>query len=335
MSNNITNNDQNSNNTNNIKNIGMRTTFKKALNNTKERFLNFINKFYNITERNIQLGISHLKRGNISDAIFRFKFVDKFLDKDNKLANYWLGLCYLLNEKPEQATIYFAKAGDNDQLNFLEFTQNINAISSVPSVISSQRRNIKADDFIDKFDDEEINLPQLLVMQFNKNALDLPQEYDVLELGSNIGILGKELNQRLQGKFNLIGVESSSEMLDIYNDIYKEQSPYKKVHNVAVDQYLIRNDIKKDVIFSLDGFSYEVDLSNYLLIIYNLLNLGGYFTFAVRTCTQPKLSINLLEFSYPKDKIIEQLEEIGFKILSFDTFILENKNKYTIFACKK
>ncbi len=59
-------------------------------------------KCKNLRETNYNLGVMHLEKGNLSDAIFRFRFVKKFWP-DLFDTYYQLAYCLVLNQKPLEA----------------------------------------------------------------------------------------------------------------------------------------------------------------------------------------------------------------------------------------
>lgn len=59
-------------------------------------------KLRTLLETNYQLGLRHIERGNISDAIFRFKFIKRFWPHCYD-AYYQLAYCYLLDKRPYRA----------------------------------------------------------------------------------------------------------------------------------------------------------------------------------------------------------------------------------------
>ena len=54
-------------------------------------------KFKNLLDTNMQLGFKHIEKGNLSDAIFRFRFV-KFFWPDYSEASYYLAYCLALKK---------------------------------------------------------------------------------------------------------------------------------------------------------------------------------------------------------------------------------------------
>lgn len=59
-------------------------------------------KSKNLLETNYNLGLKHLEKGNLSDAIFRFKFIKKFWPHHLD-AHYQLAYCYFLKKNFPQS----------------------------------------------------------------------------------------------------------------------------------------------------------------------------------------------------------------------------------------
>jgi hypothetical protein len=142
-----------------------------------------------LTASNLQAGIYHLINGQYFDAIFRFKFIDKLLDPGNEAANYWLAWAYFLSNKDAKAINTLAKVEDELNNDLLEFIQDINNITTIPSSVITVHRSLIARWQMMQFVDEEIELPAILIANMIHVMKKLPEEYRVLELGSNIGLV--------------------------------------------------------------------------------------------------------------------------------------------------
>ncbi len=308
---------------------------KNQIQRLKNEFVALREKLKNVSDSNMKLGIFHLRSGNYRDAIFRFKLVEKYLDPNNKLACYWLGWVYFLKQDYKNSIINLIKARDEDEVNLLQFVKSIDNVQYVPVQIYALYRDIKASNFVDKIASDTYDIPKTLVLELNEAITSLPEEYYILELGSNVGILGYEINKRMQEKFYLTSTEVSSEMIDLQTSFYPDQELYDKVLQVPVDEYLLKTKQKYDIICSLDGFAFTSDLKAIFQNVFSVLNQDGYFAFAVRSTQKNSFSSALLEFSYDNKQVIGFLREIGFKVLSSKEFNLEIKNNYSIFVCKK
>ena len=85
------------------KNIGNFSEFlseKKEL--AEKEFYSIKEKSKNLVETNYKLGISHLEKGNLSDASFRFFIMTKFWPKFYE-AYYQLAYIAMLRDKPYKA----------------------------------------------------------------------------------------------------------------------------------------------------------------------------------------------------------------------------------------
>lgn len=68
----------------------------------KNEFFSIKNKCKNLRETNYALGLKHLQNGNLSEAIFRFRFIKKFWP-DLFDAHYQLAYCLALKNKSAEA----------------------------------------------------------------------------------------------------------------------------------------------------------------------------------------------------------------------------------------
>ncbi len=289
----------------------------------------------NLSASNIKLGIYHLKNGNLNDAIFRFKLVEKYLEPGNKIASYWLGWTYFLKNNFKNSIIYFTKAEDKDELNMLSFIKSIDTVTSLPTKINQTCRDLMAANFIDRFDDKNINIPKEMVIAVNEYIETIPEEYSILELGNNVGLLSSEIKKRMQDSFTLTVTELSTEMIDLQNLYFPDQALYDKIYQSTPDEFLQITQNKYDIIMSLEGVSYTSDPNQLYSKIFNALSPDGYFAFAVRIAQNNLLSNKYLDFAYNPDLVANELKKVGFSILSQKEIILENNNKYHIFVCKK
>ena len=292
-------------------------------------------KMGNLAESNLDLGVYHLRCRNYNDAIFRFKLVDRFLDPDNKLANYWLGWTYFMKQDYKKSIVCLTKAGEVDEIGLLSFVKSIDIVTSIPPEIHSMHLDVIAEIIVDKYVTEEENLIIELVSEFNNQAKDLPEEYSILELGANIGILGDEIHKRMQESYTLTGVEISDKMIELQPQCFPDSKPYDGVINSPIETFLEKEINLYDVVYSLDGFATNIDLKKIFTSVFSVLDTNGYFAFVVRTDKQNSLSAKLLEFAYSPQYIKDVFKETGFEILSVKDFSLEIKNNYSIFVCTK
>jgi len=73
-----------------------------------QEFFTIKDRISNLRETNYKLGLKHLENGNITDAIFRFRFINKVWP-DLLDAQYQLAYCLTLNNKPLEAKLVLKK----------------------------------------------------------------------------------------------------------------------------------------------------------------------------------------------------------------------------------
>lgn len=306
-----------------------------AVISVKNQFHQLKYNLNNLSASNLKLGIYHLKNGNLNDAIFRFKLVEKYLEPGNKVAAYWLGWTYFLKNDFKNSIIYFTKAEDKDELNMLSFIRSIDTVTALPTKINQTCRDLMAANFVDRFDDKNIDMPKEVILAVNEHIETIPEEYSILELGNNVGLLSSEIKKRMQDSFTLTVTELSTEMIELQNLYFPDQALYDKIYQSSPDEFLQNTQEKYDIIISLEGVSYISDPNQLYSKIFNALSPAGYFIFTARIAQNTLLSNKYLDFAYNSDLIVNELRKVGFSILAQKEIILENNNKYHIFVCKK
>ena len=74
----------------------------KKYNQGIEEFFSIKKKLKNLLETNYALGMKHLEKGNLSDAIFRFRFIKRFWPHHYQ-TYYQLAYCLFLDNNPQEA----------------------------------------------------------------------------------------------------------------------------------------------------------------------------------------------------------------------------------------
>lgn len=151
-------------------------------------------------------------------------------------------------KKYKKAIFYLEKGQNEDKIGLLKFIKEIDHISKVPSEIYSVYRGIITKDIVDKFFNKNLNLPRELIIKLIGAIDKLPEKYSILEIGSNIGFVGEEIEKRMQEGFSITGIESSAEMIKLQKQS-KRDKVYDKIINLPVENYLIdHKDEKYDII---------------------------------------------------------------------------------------
>ncbi|WP_425364109.1 methyltransferase domain-containing protein [Candidatus Tisiphia endosymbiont of Hybos culiciformis] len=300
-------------------------------------FINyFIDVKYKVThlkETNFNLGIDHLYKNNLNDAILRFKLVDKFFSTSDHQANYWLGWTYFLKNNYEKALYHLKKAFEADQVKLGIFLQTYNNLSDIPQQIWHQYRNLDVGGDYTKrfFGKNKVNLPYSFVSKIMSSITDLPDNYHILELGSNTGLVGGEIKKRFPDSFTLTGVENS----EIMNASALHMNIYDHVLEVSIPDFIKQNSNKYDVILSFNSLSFTKNLSDYFNNIYSIVDKLGYFAFCLPINNVTNLSLKRKEFIFAITDIKEALSKTKFTILSSEELVIEKNDKYYMVVCKK
>lgn len=285
---------------------------------------------------NLRLGKYHLFNKNINDAIFRFWLVEKIFDPDNPEACYYLGWCFMKKGNYEKALEYLEKAKDADKVNLEQFVKNIDSVQILPENIEAILRDILAEDFIDRFINKEEFVPTELINELNVYTVSLPEEYTVLELGSNIGLGGVEIRKKLPEEFNLIGVENSEIMSKLANSLKQDNGEeiYNEFFNVSIPKFLEQDHNYYNLIISLDGFAFTSNLQGLFIKIKHRLAKDGTFAFVTKTNSSTYLDKNLMEFYHDITNIRQALQKSSFEIVQERQLRLDKSSSFSIFIAK-
>lgn len=303
-------------------------------------FRNYISeckyKFSHLAETNYQLGLDHLYRGNLNDALLRFKLVDKFFNPNDSKVYYQLGWVYFLKNNYKQAIEYLEKSNEKYKTIFIDFLKNYQNATEIPEEIWGKYRDLTAKYYPTIFNnDKNIHLPYRFVNEALKQISDLPDNYSILELGGNIGLVGYEIQKRFPESFALTGVEISTLMNDLQEIYYPNTKIYDQIYNIAINEFLKQDSNKFDIIFSFCGLSFTNNLIEYFNLIYSSLSKQGYFVLCLPISANTKFVVKRKEFFFNLNEINNILQKNNFTILTSEEIILAENNKYSIIVCRK
>lgn len=309
----------------------------------KEKILELINYFvetkYKIThlkETNFVLGIDHLYRNNLNDAILRLTMVEKFFAPGDYQANYWLGWTYFLKNNYTKASYHLQRAMQADDTHLGDFLRNYSQLSEIPPKIDCQYRNMIATYYENRFlNNNKLDIPYSFVNSIIKQITDLPDHYNILELGSNVGLVGYEVKKRFPDEFTYTGVENSRIMNEIVISSYSNRPIYDQLLESSIADFMQSNSNKYDIILSFCGLSFTKNLSSYFKSIYSTTEKSGYFAFCLPIDQASILSLKRKEFIFTIADIVNALEQTNFNILSTEILEIEKNSKYYMVVCKK
>lgn len=300
-----------------------------------------------ILNTNLELGLLHLYNNKFNDAIFRFKLVDILFNPGNKFVYYWLGWCYFMKNNYDKSLLYFSKSNEklsdaeSKEINtkeLIDFIKNYKEYINIPMNIWNQFRDIHAINYAEIFITQSCNLSETFIKYALSKADNIDSNYNILELGSNIGIVGQELRKRFPGKFYLKGVESSEEMINICNILHNDkESKYNDlVHNDMLHflQDATQTSQRFEIILSFCYFTFSSKLSEYFKSISDILTTNGYFIFLLPFDSNLVVSLEDVALCFSEGLIRQELSNCNLDLLDSKIVSLENK-KFIIYCTNK
>lgn len=122
-----------------------------------QNFLNFLNqkiqqvkdeitiirvKCKNLLDTNYKLGMKHLEKGNINEAIFRFRFINKFWPEHLE-SYYQLAYCFILKERFKEAKVLLEKLVNKNPTYEKDARELLNIISASQAIQTSDEEESK------------------------------------------------------------------------------------------------------------------------------------------------------------------------------------------------
>lgn len=298
-------------------------------------------KLKDIPGTNYKLGISHMHRGNISDAILRFRMVS-FLTPENPDAHYNLGRCFIMAGENDNAKKQFEKtiqmkknyAGVQYQIDKLEKPESIN---NIPADIITEKCESIAESYNEEAQENDLNRSSALVKLALANIEDKNPNLQVLDLGCGTGICGEILFSKEVTK-NITGVDLCPEMLKATKRIKIDgTSVYDFLEKQEINDYLSKNKKSFDLIISDDAFHYLGDMEKTASMLKKSLNAKSILAFTARENLSDgyKLDISKDKFDYSSKYIKETLKKAGFEELQTKELEVTEGSIYNAFIFKK
>jgi predicted TPR repeat methyltransferase len=266
----------------NLIELSSNVTIKKIKNSWQE----LLDKIKNFKETNWNLALYHWKANNINDAIMRFKLVQK---AGYKVAscNYFLGRSYQEKNKHLEAKKYFdlyLASGESDYLDETHYCLALMSdqiIETKPLSLIRKSRELLAYKIDKEFFDQEIldKIAALVAICKNQNI----NSKKALDLGSNLGFLGKLLKTNLKVDY-LKGKDLGEELIK-FTSLLKDDKklPYYNDLSLSTDFHdLFEENILYDLVVISDLMDYYSNVSEIMMEGQSLLDKGGYLLIAFR-----------------------------------------------------
>jgi predicted TPR repeat methyltransferase len=297
--------------------------FKEQLKDVIEKYKTSSVKLQDIPGTNYNLGLYHMKQGNLGDAIMRFKMVN-YLKPENIDSFYNLGRCLILNGENKKAKEALQKVLEKNQ-EHVEAKYLINKIDSpdkiesIPTSLIKEVVELRAEYYREDYRDAGYVGANLLVAEVLRNIEDKNPNLTVLDLGCGTGECGKILKQRGVAK-QVTGVDLSRSMMK-YSSSRKVdgERAYDILHQAEISEYLKSETNKYDVVVADLSFDLLGRLEPVAKYIHSALNNGGYLAIIMRTedvKSGYKINLDFEHFSYSDTYIKDVFNKNGFNLLN-------------------
>ncbi|WDM85382.1 methyltransferase [Ehrlichia sp. JZT12] len=239
-------------------------------------------KLKNLLETNIDLGLYHFYKGNISDAKFRFHLISVFRPK-LPLVHYNLGRCYFALQnlnKAQQNFMHAIELDSNyaDALYYLNKLTNPANIIYIPENIIKQYFDYTGEYFVEhwliakQYKAHEY-VKSLIINFFGNQSSCL----NILDLGCGTGICGQFLKMKNIGN-HITGIDLSNKMINIARGCFVNgKQAYNELINISILDFLNRNQGRKkyDVIILTEVLQYTGSLNLIFKLLKTTLDTNG------------------------------------------------------------
>ncbi|MCE3232843.1 MAG: biotin biosynthesis protein BioC [Rickettsiaceae bacterium] len=275
-------------------------------------------KLKDIPGTNYKLGILHMRRGNVSDAIMRFRMVI-FLTPEHVGARCQLAKCLLMVNEEESARDMLQKVLEMDKDNTdakyqLSKLNNRETLNTIPLSVIREKVDISADNYIAG----DLAFTKTFISTVLLNINDKNPNLSVLDLGCGDGEAGQLLRDKEIVK-NITGVDLSDKMLKLAQKRkIGEESVYNNLANREISEYLSVNNDKFDLILANGSLKYFGNIKEIFSLVKKSLKPSAIFAFAINKAELDKdyrLNIGEDNFSFSQGYIRDALNSLGFNEL--------------------
>lgn len=247
-----------------------------------------LEKYKNLLNTNVEIGLYHFYKGNISDAKLRFWLISIFY---SKLPMVWynIGRCHFAVGNTNKAYNYLTKSLKLDS-NYKEASYYIQKMTNpastreLPKNIIKQYFDYTGEYFVEhwliakQYRGHEL-IHMVVTQIFNKSTIEL----NILDLGCGTGICGHFLKIN-NIESHVTGVDISSRMLNIARGCFVKGKPvYNELVHMEMAEFLTQEKNQLyDVIIFAEVLHYLYDLKTELELAKNSISKKGAIICLVR-----------------------------------------------------
>ncbi|QXK92306.1 methyltransferase domain-containing protein [Neoehrlichia mikurensis] len=263
----------------------------------KKEFISIKNKSRHLLETNIDLGLYHFYKGNISDAKTRFWLIS-IVKPHLPISYYNIGRCYFVLRNFDKAKKNLLKAIELDK-NYDEAIYYLNKIKAphkityIPYIIIQQYFNYTSEYFVEHW----VITKQYRAHEYVRSLIvnffgPLSCNVKILDLGCGTGICGQFLKMKDIGN-HITGIDISSHMINIARGCFVNgRQAYNELIHINMYDFLKNNNKNHlyDVIILTEVLHYTGDLSVIFKLVSTALNPQGIVIALVREVNEKDFS---------------------------------------------
>jgi len=278
-------------------------------------------QYRDIPKNNYALGIDHLRRGNIKDAIVRFRFV-LWLEPGHADAWYYLGRSYLADGNKPDAHKSLAKAlsykPGNDEIIYLLAVAG--GAGPLPTHIPLTLAREHFDSLAPDYNNEQLENHHYAGHTLLASALRLDlkpgrTDHIILELGTGTGLVGPLLRDIA---VHITGIDLSEKMLAEAAKL--QDANGKKTYDALAQQELsgflpTALPAHYDIVLSAGLFSYIGALDGVFAQVSRILKQDGLFAFTADKMEEGGVRFDpaSARFLFSQDYLRQLAEANGFR----------------------
>lgn len=252
-------------------------------------------KHRDFTKNNFEMGVAHFRKGNVQDAVFRFKLVT-WMNPKHADGWYWLGRSLLRDGKKSQAVaalqkVQQMKPGQEDTSYMLAVamgaaaSQNLLPKRMPPSLVKEHFEGI-ASDYVATIEVGQHKGHELVADSTRAALVAGRMDHVVLDVGVGTGLCGVRLRDV---SAHITGVDISAKMLEramLATDAAGKKLYDALVHREAHDFLSAAADGAFDVVLAAGVVDYIGDIDALWKQVARVLKSGGIFALSASSMNE-------------------------------------------------
>ncbi|XGA09006.1 MAG: methyltransferase domain-containing protein [Wolbachia endosymbiont of Xenopsylla cheopis] len=268
--------------------LSMKSIFIKQYNIFCKELKTSYNRIKDLLNTNIELGLYHFYKGNVSEAKFRFSLANIFF-RSLPVLQYNIGRCNFATGNINKAYDNFLNilkidANHEEALYYIKKIRNPSSIDYVPDSIVQQYFDYTGEYFVEHWlVTKQYKGYEFVYMMVKKFMNDRLLQLNILDLGCGTGVCGQFLKMYGVGNY-IVGVDISNRMLNIARGCFVNGTlVYNELINIEIKAFLKKDrNLRYDVILLIEVLNYVGNFAPILELAGNLLNENGIIVCLVR-----------------------------------------------------